>query len=545
MKRLTQEEELEFFSWFPNKISKEMADYATNIVLKKSRYLIFRKIGKKTVGYCTHCRTESVLDGKSVKSGKEATCPACNSKVFARHERYGTRKIHDHAIMVWYDKSPMDPRAIVASASEVRRDYSKGYRDVQTEFSKMAAYIFVPAQNAKSFGQTRMIKDGGEWSEGYKRWIFGWYQRRKLFSLVKEQNYIYPVMDVYCSHDSIRIAVAGTPFAYSCWDKVLDGNEDGILFFDYAARYPCMEYLIKGGMQDLAVERIYGRGGSALNLRGRTPWAVLRLSKERFREIRPHLKGMDTEALAVLQKGELKLSGYTVAEEMELIKLFDARTLMSGALEMGGLTTVRAAVRYLKSQLLPRTEAPSDRYRLDSIRNMWSDYIDECRQLGLNLDDDRVLYPKDLRQAHRETSDLIVSKANADINQKITAQLKKLRKKYSWQAHGLLIRPAASSNELIREGKELHICVGGMTPGGYIHRYADGRTILLLVRRMNEPDVPFYCVELSTKGELLQVRGDTNCPPTHEVMDFMDAWMLHISKPSKKQKSENRVQVAI
>ena len=76
---------------------------------------------------------------------------------------------------------------------------------------------------------------------------------------------------------------------------------------------------------------------------------------------------------------------------------------------------------------------------------------------------------------------------------------------YQFAALGLVLRPMVSAEEIIREGAVLQHCVGG-----YVDRYANGKTIILCLREEEAPATPKYTVEFTTAGKLVQVRGYRN-----------------------------------
>ncbi|WP_438941218.1 PcfJ domain-containing protein [Lysinibacillus parviboronicapiens] len=56
----------------------------------------------------------------------------------------------------------------------------------------------------------------------------------------------------------------------------------------------------------------------------------------------------------------------------------------------------------------------------------WSDYIGDCQKLELNLDDEVVLYPKNLKKAHARTIKLIKIKNDEVANLKIQKRYENL-----------------------------------------------------------------------------------------------------------------------
>lgn len=69
---------------------------------------------------------------------------------------------------------------------------------------------------------------------------------------------------------------------------------------------------------------------------------------------------------------------------------------------------------------------------------------------------------------------------------------------------GLMIRPCATHGEIIKEGKILIHCVAT-----YAKSYAEGKTSIFFIRKISEPDIPYYTLEFKN-GKVAQNRGLRN-----------------------------------
>lgn len=106
----------------------------------------------------------------------------------------------------------------------------------------------------------------------------------------------------------------------------------------------------------------------------------------------------------------------------------------------------------------------------------------------------------------------------------------------SFKAGGLLIRPCASEDELIQEGRELHHCVSS-----YAKSHAEGKTAILFIRQAKAPDKPFFTLEFDEKNlTVVQNRGLRNCDRTPEVAAFEKAWLEQV----RQIKVHGRIRVA-
>ncbi len=164
------------------------------------------------------------------------------------------------------------------------------------------------------------------------------------------------------------------------------------------------------------------------------------------------------------------------------------------------------------------------------VGDTYRDYLGDCVALNLNLDDRSVLFPPDLPAAHQRTIEMLRYR---EIKAK-TKNFKKAVEKLlpmAWEQAGLLIRPAATAKELIREGAALHHCVGG-----YAERMAKGETAIFFIRRAEEPDKPFYTLELRDKT-VIQCRTAHNKSYEQDepVHAFVREWLATKVLKTKKK----------
>lgn len=134
-----------------------------------------------------------------------------------------------------------------------------------------------------------------------------------------------------------------------------------------------------------------------------------------------------------------------------------------------------------------------------------------------------LMYPKDLRKAH----DNIMLRVKEKVDEKLNAQIQAYAKKMSVYAFedrklGLCIRPIANQNELIKEGKLLHHCVAS-----YAESYAKRRTCIFAIRKIKEPDKPYFTLEYKN-GMVNQNQGANHASATGSVKAFTSEWLEFI-----------------
>ena len=185
---------------------------------------------------------------------------------------------------------------------------------------------------------------------------------------------------------------------------------------------------------------------------------------------------------------------------------------------------IAAATRYASVSKIARyleTQREMGRYHRPDID--YQDYIAECQQLSLDLNDKEVLFPKNLIEAHRRTTAQINFEKNRADQEKFAKAAADLAK-YAWSKGVYIIRAAQTQEELRDEGAALHHCVGG-----YAKRVADGSTAIFFIRRAAEPDAPYYTLELRNK-KVEQCRANHNQSYEQDpaVKAFVDEWLAAV-----------------
>ena len=212
--------------------------------------------------------------------------------------------------------------------------------------------------------------------------------------------------------------------------------------------------------------------------------------------------------------------------------------------QLVGRGSVAKSIRYLLQQCgqwedayepEPEDEDPEPDAAIPDVQILL-DYWSMAEQLGQDLTDAQVRYPRCLLIAHDEAAELMRQRQEAG-----RANLFRLRRKYlskwTFAVDGLLIRPARSQKDLTNEGNSLHHCVST-----YGNRHAKGESAIFFIRRKSRPGEPYYTLELDEKTlTVRQNRGLRNCPRTPEVRAFEDLWLSWVRAGAPRDERGNPV----
>lgn len=113
---------------------------------------------------------------------------------------------------------------------------------------------------------------------------------------------------------------------------------------------------------------------------------------------------------------------------------------------------------------------------------------------------------------------------------KYTEERSKKLNKYDYTSGDFAIVVPQTASSIIDEGARLNHCVGG-----YVQRHADGKVIILFLRKTNAIDTPFYTIEINPSNQsIVQCKGFKNKATTQEVEDFLKEWQNFMN--NKKQR---------
>lgn len=498
---------------FPPTISQGIVDFARDTVFLNSRYLFTRRVLDLQYAYCTHCQQEYLCGSGSVYLRHNETwrCHKCDSNCIVKSSGRGRKHLVDDAYMVYYEKSVVDPNAIVAWGLHVVRDYSGDYYKIETQFRTVAMYLFQQKES------TMLYRDWGNKSAKRKA------VRSEYRNSMKNKSW-------YFSEESVVSAVKGTPFQYSTWEKYKCQSPDLVEFFDLAAKYPCVEYLTKLGLRSLIEAKLIGRQThGVVNWRGKNLEKVLRLSKAELKDLRSapiKVDPLTLHSFHFFKRIGLPLSFHQAYQLQDLSEGY----YLDEAKKLSNYAPFTRIVQYILKQL--RREDVTKHYRnAYSILTAWRDYLKDCVELGMDTGQEHILFPNNIYTAHQKSIEKVKIKHDSALNELIGKRIADLLK-YSFELNGLFIRPAQDSVELFKEGKALNHCVGR-----YAKTYAEGKTNLFVLRKVDEPDTPFYTMEI-IDNKIIQTRGKSNCLPTDEVEAFIQAFTK--ARLSKKKRTGNR-----
>lgn len=451
-------------------------------------------------------------------SGDETTCPMCGRTVLVRKRAEVKDWFLTSECQVMSAQLVGEEHFLALTGWIVQnRVYKSGSEKL--EIIPTEAYVFSADDCAKLMGWRNSYSGTAgyfiTYSESWRQprdWEDQWGVENNIFGLTPE-------------------LVAASCLPHCKLDKYMAGRvgEDlyPVLYLRLYQEHPNVEGLLLHGLPRVLDDLIDRANKSAdrqkpkgrlnlpeINWSEKRPAQMLHLTKEELHMAKDMAWGFLFWDLFI----RTKAAGELLTDE-DILNAFRLGDEYVGHLV--GRGPVAKSIRYLLDQCVTLEEEVDDA-DADAIPDVQilTDYWTMAENLGRDLSDPSVRFPRDLIAAHDRMSELTAARQMDSFASQFRIR-RKLLGRYSFAADGLMIRPAASQAELTREGDALHHCVGS-----YGRRHATGETAIFFIRRRSRPGTPYYTLELDEKTcTVRQNRGNRNCARTPEVQAFEDLWL--------------------
>lgn len=492
-------------------------------------YLWKYKDGKYRTGVCSKCKRRFSVDGMGLKHGAEAVCPRCGWLLRVKDIGRGRKTLYQEFYITEWRKSEAEDCTLVMVGSYCSMD-SRGIEPelAVPEITPINICVYRYGKDAVCFKRRAWAYDHktGRWGHGE------WERRRKCTSSAGAAfgGRLYEV-----SPDGwFDEAIQGTRFE-TVWSLLPNRLHEGgrVAVMENIAKKPYLEYFAKMGQAALAWEGAagtYPRG--TVNPRGKTAQAILGLTGQQLSEVKRDGIQLSGRILAVAHL--LRGAGVTW-KVRDIVRASEALLYPTEIMPLicrFPLELREKAIKYAVKVIEHHAENGGGYAITRDLRDYWK----QLGELNADLRDEQVSFPKDLQAAHIAATARIKVKADRKLDAKIRERARRLRPVYAFEFGGLMMRPFTKGGDVIREGTALRHCVGS-----YVTSYAQGRTILCALRRIDAPDIPFRTVEFSAHdGQMVQCRGYKNQSPAeeqHAIDEFFAAWRAEKIDKKKERKT--------
>lgn len=339
-----------------------------------------------------------------------------------------------------------------------------------------------------------------------EKWKFGWQGWKPIKTIHMDSwrvsLYSYEYYPAFVGSIS-RETIQGSCLEYSQLDHAMRYGFPLIEYIQFYLKNPSVEYLWKSHCIPLLMDYFRGSKGDvrrAVNLKAKTFKGLFRGADKQEMKIIPQL-----HAWEIIWFHRLYQAGVIRADQ-DGVDWARARSCFNH--DIPG-DDEKQLYRYIHRQ----AERCGRSYA--SVLHDYADHLRQIERLGGG-----ELWPHNLDEAHRRLSARERKIQDEGLNGMFRAR-RRLWQWAVWRHGGMFIRPVDSVKEITLEGERQDNCVAGYAKG-----HAEGRTVIFVLRRADDPTKNWHTVEL-IPGTLTvrQCRGYKNREATPEAQAFVDAWV--------------------
>lgn len=481
----------------PKEYPEGLLKFIRDKVLAEDMTLIYERGGVK--GICAHCGDRVRASWtERFRQYSKTTCPSCGETVYcilrdsAAWKAYYVQNVismERQGARIWFRQY------------HILRDNSAKYEHLENYIEEIARYVIIGDKTAAWRNEAKIQS----WMNHPIYKLEGW--ERYHGSDVYDGGYYFFCKDV-------SKTVKGTRLQYAeleKYSKLKEHNE--VKYCRWFIKFPVFEFLIKTGMSRVLNDKIFYR-------EDKSAYNAIRWQQKTLKQcFKIPLRLLDLYEPGEWDIRKLKdcYKLYKAGFKDQDIKDTMIRNLpIDATINIAKYMTVSKLYKYMERQGSGKNVVNYMDYR---------DYLQDCENLGFDMKSKSILFPKDLHAAHQRTIEMVKYNKSKLLDDRILKIYKKHEKKI-FEEDGLVIRPAKSANELIKEGKALHHCVGG-----YAERVANGETAIFFIREKSKKAKPYFTLEF--KGnKIVQCRTLNNRSYESEkrVKLFVEHWLKKIRK---------------
>ena len=448
-----------------------------------------------------------------MRIGATIKCPHCGVDVKVKNEKY-TAMYWEWGTAIIPDKD--DNGNVVLRYFDISRHFMSGWREWEMNYYEKLRETFY---NDGSFSVVDKKCADDKWREcklPYGEYRISWYTHRPLgthAALSSDNVNVYTKnITKYLKGTSIervpmyKMLKNKLANRYGVWSVMWDAHNGYANFF---------EYIYKIGVDNLADQLVSNNPYKRIKNEEKSLINMMSLNKENYRELLKLGKKATIDDLNRLQKyTEFNLTNPRDREVFDKFLASDTYHVKE-LLHMIPVTLNKFG-RWAETQ---------KKFDIQT----YIDYLKMCRELDLDMKNTFVSMPKELQSAHNMVTDMynemkfdMKLKRYADDANKYVNDYEKIvplkEKQYSYAKDNIQIVVPKSTREIGHEGYKLRHCVAQ-----YMDDVVANKKTILFVRNMNEPDVPYFTMEIIGK-KITQCKGYRNCPRPKEVESFLKSF---------------------
>lgn len=308
-----------------------------------------------------------------------------------------------------------------------------------------------------------------------------------------------------------------------------------------------LEYLVKAGLEgivkDILIRYEYWNYGYTSDYKrycmsAKTVDKFLRINMQRVHRLKQNKGGVAFLEWLQWEEKNKKAIKDTVISFMDKHRIYpnDYKFIQDKM-------TVEKFANYLRKQW-GKEHYQTEHMTVDNVLGDWKDYLNMSEQLEYNMEDQIVYKPTDLALRHAQRVQQLLERDLKKICEELKQKYKgvepfiqECKKKYEYRGECYEVIIPETIMDIQIDGAYLKHCVA--TTERYYDRMNKKETFIGFVRRVNNPELPFYTLEIEPGGNIRQQRTFYNRQTgLEEIKGFLTEYQKEIKKRLSKEDIE-------
>ncbi len=482
---------------------------------------------------CDSCGGEYSVDGREMKHKKMAACRCCGRTMQIYNTQYSARRVWRARTFLL---SQPDNNAVWVRRMVVYFNFENHNANLDICPGDI---WWTDGASAKHWKKKYFFKDN-QWDSWYIMCQSNDISKGMTASTGYYQPRVYAAWERTFEHDLRKVMKSGWIKKY---DKGCNFYRE-VKFWESCRRYPMAESLIKTGWADALASYLDGSDGGYCNhqhlkIHSKTYYGVFGLTKNELALIHGRKDTFtDVNEAVGWKKAGLQIT----ARNLQMVSALSTYRVQDILKEHG----LSRSLKYLRQQTR-RITGKYDGVINPRVTSDWIDYLDMAQKAGMNLAIESVLYPLDLKRRH---DDLVAERARlarldhlkdvrrqieeeaADLESRFSIEqiMQKIKKTYQYDGEKYLIRVPDGAKSILEESRYLDHCIQRGTR--YFERIATRESYILFLRKKDDPNTPWYTLEVEPGGTIRQKRSYNNnqFDDLEDAKPFLAEWQLIVQQ---------------
>lgn len=471
--------------------------------------------GAKT-GYCSRCKKIISITGP--KHNKWTTCPSCKAKAqFKSHNKIQTLSTDFYyAEIIQKFKGGI----VIRRFEQCQYYRNRGYK---------SPHIITDETERTMIFDSGIIKhyEWGSYKQKYSRWILD-------KSFIANERHYYSSRNTSLYKRNLAKLKKHSLLKCSAIDLWPELPTTTLRYIQMEKGNPTIEMLAKLGMFRLAKGIMNERYDQSLIAQDETEISkMLKVDRSRLKR----LAAMDAN-VCMLRWMQLEKARDTIWPD-KVIKDFAGASITANDFDF---LKIKLSYVQIHNYLIKQAAIMGESMRQALIT--WRDYTDIAKKLKMNIKNEQIAKPKDVKAAHDEA---VLNSQRGNLKKKakelekkwpkVNKQFPKL-KKFEFTLGEYKIVAPTEILDIVVEGTILSHCVH--TCDYYFERITNDESYLFFLRRSSQPDVPWYTLEVEPSGNIRQKRttGDNQNKDFDNAVKFLKKWQQYFKKQLTKEEKE-------